>query len=152
MLWKTHLVIGLAVALFFAPHVSDPVLFMPIVLFATLFPDVDSGFSYIGKNPLAKPVQMTTNHRGIVHSYTLCIFLSILIVFVYPPAALPFFLGYSFHLFADAFTVQGIRPFWPIKAVSKGVIKSGGITDKAIFYTLLFVDILLIVLMISGTF
>ena len=152
MQWKTHLAIGLAVALFFAPHVTEPILFVPIVLFSSLFPDVDSGFSYIGKNPFAKPVQMTTSHRGIVHSYTFCAALSILIAFLFPVAALPFFLGYSFHLFADAFTVQGIRPFWPFKGISKGFIKSGGITDKVIFYTLLIVDLVLIVVMIFSPF
>ena len=148
MQWKTHLAIGLAVALFFAPHVTEPLLFIPIVLVSSLFPDVDSGFSYIGKNPLSKPVQMTTDHRGIVHSYTFCVALSILIALLFPIAALPFFLGYSFHLFADAFTVQGIRPFWPFKGVSKGFIKSGGLTDKVIFYTLAIADLVLIAVMI----
>ncbi|MGA2130514.1 MAG: metal-dependent hydrolase [Candidatus Pacearchaeota archaeon] len=152
MQWKTHLAIGLAVALFFAPHVTEPLLFIPIVLVSSLFPDVDSGFSYIGKNPLAKPIQMTTDHRGIVHSYTFCVAISILIAFLLPIVALPFFLGYSFHLFADAFTVQGIRPFWPFKGVSKGFIKSGGLTDKVIFYTLAIADLVLIAVMLFSPF
>jgi membrane-bound metal-dependent hydrolase YbcI (DUF457 family) len=127
-------------------------LFIPIVLVSSLFPDVDSGFSYIGKNPLAKPIQMTTDHRGIVHSYTFCVAISILIAFLLPIVALPFFLGYSFHLFADAFTVQGIRPFWPFKGVSKGFIKSGGLTDKVIFYTLAIADLVLIAVMLFSPF
>ena len=152
MQWKTHLAIGLGVALLFATHVANSVFFIIITLIATLFPDIDSSFSYMGKNPVAKPVQMTTNHRGIVHSYTLCLALSLLLVFIYPFAALPFFLGYSFHLFADSFTPQGIKPFWPIKSVSKGPIKSGGLTDRIIFYVISIADIVIIATMIYGMF
>src|SRR3989344_4103511 len=104
MIWKTHLAIGLAAALYFSTHVSNPLLFIPVVLIASLFPDIDSGFSYLGRKPIFKPIQMTTSHRGIIHSYTMAIILSAALAFFYPILALPFFLGYSFHLFADSFT------------------------------------------------
>ncbi len=152
MIWKTHLAIGLAVALVFSTHVNNPVLFIPIVLISSLFPDIDSGFSYIGRNPAFKPVQWTTDHRGIIHSYTACIGLSILIAFFYPVVALPFFVGYSFHLFADSFTSQGIKPFWPLKAVSNGIITTGGKIDGVIFYTFILIDLVLIGAMIYGLF
>lgn len=44
----------------------------------------------------------------------------------FPVISLPFFLGYSLHLFADSFTIQGIKPFYPIKKVSSWKIKTGG--------------------------
>ena len=144
MIWKTHVAIGLAVALYFSTHVNKPLIFIPVVLIASFFPDIDSGFSYVGRKAIFKPVQWTVSHRGIIHSYTLCIALSLLIAFFYPIMALPFFLGYSFHLFADSFTPQGIKPFWPLKAVSKGAVTTGGKMDKTIFYTFVLIDSVLL--------
>ena len=144
MIWKTHFAIGVAVALYFANHVNNPLIFIPVVLIASFFPDIDSGFSYIGKKVIFKPVQMVVSHRGIIHSYTACIIFSLAIAFFYPVFALPFFLGYSFHLFADSFTPQGIRPFWPLKSISKGNITTGGKIEKTVFYTIVLVDFVLI--------
>ena len=147
MLWKTHLAIGIAVAIYFSSYVPQPLTFIPIVLIASLLPDIDSGFSYLGKKPIFRPIQWTTNHRGIIHSYTFAILISLAIALFYPLLALPFFVGYSFHLISDSFTSQGIKPFWPLKFVSKGPIKVGGKIDKAIFYVFVLIDMVLI-----GTF
>ena len=135
MLRRTHLAIALAVALHFMSHVSHEYIFLVIVLVATVIPDIDSGFSALGKHWFSKPVQAITSHRGFIHSYTFCIALSIIIALIYPIAALPFFLGYSFHLLADSFTVQGIKPFWPFKGVSKGPVVVGGAVEDAIFWS-----------------
>lgn len=144
MIWKTHLAIGLAIALYFSNHINKPLIFIPVVLISSFFPDIDSRFSYIGKKVLFRPVQWTASHRGIIHSYTLCIALSLLIAPFYPVFALPVFLGYISHLFADSFTPQGIKPFWPLKAVSKGAVTTGGKIDKAIFYTFVLIDAILL--------
>ncbi len=140
MIWKTHFAIGFAAALYFSTRVNRPLIFIPIVLLASLLPDIDSGFSKLGKKPIFRPVQMASSHRGIFHSYTFCIAASIIIAFFYPVLALPFFLGYSFHLFADSFTPQGIRPFWPLKSTSSGLVAAGGRIDKTIFYIFVIID------------
>ena len=144
MIWKTHVAMGLAIALYFSGKVTFPFIFIPVVLFSSLFPDIDSGFSYLGRKPIFKPVQMVSSHRGIVHSYTMAIFLSLILAFFYPIFALPFFLGYSFHLFADSFTQQGIRPFWPLKSISRGAVTVGGKVDKTLFYTFALIDLVLL--------
>jgi membrane-bound metal-dependent hydrolase YbcI (DUF457 family) len=54
---------------------------------------------------------------------------------------LPFFLGYGVHLFADAFTLEGIKPFWPYSGVSKGFLKTGSYTETMLFVALVIVDI-----------
>ena len=144
MIWKTHIAIGLAVALYFAGKVTHPMVFVPVVLFASLLPDIDSGFSYLGRKPIFRPIQMVSSHRGIMHSYTMAVFLALVLAFFYPILALPFFLGYSFHLFADSFTSQGIRPFWPLKSVSTGAVSVGGKVDKTLFYTFVFIDLVLL--------
>ncbi|HEA46398.1 MAG TPA: metal-dependent hydrolase [Candidatus Pacearchaeota archaeon] len=150
MLWKTHFAIGLAVAIYFSSYVPNPVIFIPVVLIASLLPDVDSGFSFLGRKPVFRPLQWTTNHRGVIHSYTLGILVSFLIALFYPILALPFFIGYSFHLIADSFTVQGIKPFWPLKFVSKGPVKSGGHVDKTVFYVFVVIDVVLIGSLLYG--
>src|SRR3989344_8027685 len=115
MLLRTHIAIGLAVALFFLPHVNNKWIFFPIVLLSSILPDADSRFSTLGRKKVFRPLQMVSRHRGILHTYTFCIFISVLLAFYYPALALPFFLGYSFHLYADLFTPEGIMPFWPLK-------------------------------------
>lgn len=120
-------------ALYFLPHIKYKLLFVPIVLLASLIPDIDSGTSFLGKRAIFRPVQAVTTHRGIFHSYTMCIFLTILTAMYYPIYSLGLFIGYSFHLLADSFTIDGIRPFWPLKAESKGMVRSGGRIDNILF-------------------
>lgn len=145
MLLRTHVAVGLAVAFYFLPHVVNKLYFIPVVLIASTLPDIDTGYSSIGRKKIFRPVQLMTKHRGIFHTYTLCIAVSILFAFFYPVIALPFFLGYSFHLILDTFTPQGITPFWPLKIRVSGNVKTGGTIDTAIFYiSLIFAVALLI--------
>ena len=133
MMMKTHLVIGAFAAVFFLPHMAHKLIFVPVILIASLLPDIDSGFSTFGKKPIFKPLQMMTKHRGIIHSFTLCIAISIFFAFYFPIVAFPFFLGYALHLLADSWTIEGIKPFWPLKEVSKGKVKVGGVLEEGIF-------------------
>lgn len=145
MLRRTHLAIGIGIALYFLPHVTNKLLFIPIVLIASLMPDIDSVSSYVGNPKLFRPIQMIVNHRGIFHSYTFAIAITLLLAFFYPVSALPFFLGYSFHLLADSFTVQGIRPFPPFKAESKGLIRTGSKVEQGILLVFILIDIVLFI-------
>jgi len=143
---RTHLAIGIAVGLYFLPFVNNEIVFLPVVILASLLPDLDSGFSFLGKRKIFKPIQMMVNHSGLLHTYTFCVLISIILAFFYPVFALPFFIGYSFHLLADSFTILGIKPFWPFKAKSKGVVKTGGPIDKALFVTFMIIDIILVIM------
>ncbi len=148
MLKKTHLAIGLAVALYFLPYVKNKFIFIPVVLIASLLPDIDSAFSGFGRHKVVRPIQFFVKHRGLIHSYTICIILSLILAFYFPIFALPFFLGYSFHLLTDSFTVNGIRPFWPFRAVSSGKVVTGGRIDNVIFVTFIILDAFLIVFLV----
>jgi len=145
MLVKTHIVIGLAVALYFLPHVNNKLVFFPVVLIATLLPNIGHAFPFLGKKSVFRPAQTIFKHRGIIHSFTLAIALSIIIALSYPVIALPFFLGYSFHLLADAYTSEGIKPYWPFKWKSQGPVKVGSITETSIFYIFIIFDVALLV-------
>lgn len=140
MLTKTHIAIGAAAALYFIPHISNQAIFLIVVLVSSLLPNLlQSVFSYKSK----KETEVAS--RDFLHSYTLCIFVSILLAVFYPIFALPFFLGYSFHLLADSFTVRGIKPFWPGKWISSGKIKSGGKMENVVFWVFVFVDAFLVI-------
>jgi inner membrane protein len=144
MLRRTHLAIGLASAFYFLPRVNSKLIFLAVVIISTLLPDLDRGMNFFkfdywrGKPP-------TPGHRSFLHSYTICILVAILLAFIYPLLALPFFLGYSLHLFADSFTMRGIKPFWPLKFTSSGKISTGGKMESVIFFVFVLIDVFLVV-------
>lgn len=146
MLIKTHLVIGLFGILLFLPFVEGKIVFVLVALIATLLPDVDSAYSTLGHKRFFGFLQFFVKHRGILHSFTFLILLTVIFVFFIPTLALGFFLGYSLHLFADSFTKEGIIFFFPFKAKSVGKIKTGGRIETVIFVLFLMIDILLVLM------
>ncbi len=128
---KTHLVIGLFVALFFLPYVNNKIVFFPIVLISSFIPDLDT-IIFPQKDYRILRMLKSESYKNFMHSYTFCIMLSSVLAFFYPILALPFFLGYSFHLFFDSLTVNGIAPFWPFRVKTKGFIVPGGVVEKTI--------------------
>lgn len=143
MMKRTHLIIALAFALLFLPRVNYKLIFLPVVLVCSLLPDIDTPNSQFGNKWYFRPLQFVSKHRGILHSLSFCILFSIVLAFIFPILALPFFLGYSSHLIGDSFTQEGITPFWPWKKSSKGMIRTGGRAEKGIFLVFLIVDVLL---------
>ncbi|MBS3099827.1 metal-dependent hydrolase [Candidatus Pacearchaeota archaeon] len=142
MMFKTHLAIGIFAIILFLPIVSDVFIFVPIALAASVLPDIDTNFSKVGKSKPAKVVQVFTEHRGFLHSLTICILISLLLAVFLPVAAFGFFLGYSLHLISDSFTKMGITPFWPYSKKAQGFISTGGVTEKTIFVIFVFIDII----------
>ena len=143
MMKRTHLAAGLAFTLLFLPHVNNKVIFFFITLLGSLIPDIDSPTSYLGHHWVFRPLQWLSKHRGVMHSFTAGLIIAIAFSFYAPIMALPFFLGYSSHLVADSFTVEGITPFWPWGKVSEGVIRTGGRHEKPVFITFLIIDAVL---------
>jgi len=143
MLRRTHLALGLAGGLYFLPHIkTNPLLFLGVVLLATLIPDIESGFAAPKRHKIfsLQPTKWIFHKNRILHTYTMVIPLTIIIALSYPSLAFPFFLGYSFHLFLDSFSPEGVRPFWPLKGKSTGSIIPGGRVDKILFYVFIMVD------------
>lgn len=143
MLIRTHLAIAVFVMLLFVQHVNNPLVFMTVLLIATMLPDVDSAFSTLGKGKQWRILQFFVEHRGPIHSLTLSIIISIILSFFLPTIAFAFFLGYSTHLFVDSFTKEGITPFWPQNKKSKGPLKTGGVLESSIFLAFLLIDVFL---------
>ena len=145
MIKRTHLAIVLAPILLFLPQVNNKIIFVSVALIAALLPDIDSPDSYFGHHRIWRPLQFVVKHRGIFHSLTLCIAVSLLFSFVIPVLALPFFLGYSAHLFADCFTQEGITPFWPWKRTCSGSLRTGGTFENGLLAGFVIADIFLFI-------
>ena len=152
MLMKTHMAIAVFFILLFVNSVSSKLVFIFIMLIATLIPDLDSGFSTIGNSRVARIFQIFVTHRGVFHSFTFCIIVSILLAAFVPVLALPFFFGYSLHLFSDSFTREGIKPFWPWSKTSSWLFRTGGLFETNLLIVFTILDILVFVLIVSSIF
>jgi inner membrane protein len=141
MLAKTHLAITLFFALLLSQFVQNPSFFIVFSLFFTLFPDIDSKFSRVGKGKIFRLIQIFLKHRGILHSFIFLFFVSFLLFLFFPMIALPFFVGYGIHLISDSFTVSGIRLFYPLNIVYYGAIKTGGSVERVIFILFLIANL-----------
>lgn len=152
MLIKTHLAITLFFVLLLVSYVEDKMIFVLVALVSTIIPDIDSRFSMIGQKTIARILQFFTKHRGIIHSYTLLLIVTIISALFVPVLALPFFLGYGMHLFADSFNISGIRPFYPLKRKAYGKFRTGGKTEVGILILFIILDTFLLFAQISSMF
>jgi membrane-bound metal-dependent hydrolase YbcI (DUF457 family) len=133
MLLRTHLAITLFFALILLSYVQNPIIFLAISLIATAIPDIDSRFSKIGHYKIFRIFNFFTKHRGIIHSFTFLFVIFIFGFLFFKELIFPFLLGYGLHLIADSFTLNGIRPFYPLKFRLKGIIRTGGLIEIFIF-------------------
>jgi len=152
MLMRTHLIITLFLVLFFISYVENKTVFFLVAMIATLIPDIDTGYSTLGRKKIFKPLQFFVKHRGILHSFIFLFLVTLLFVFFIPILAFPFFLGYSLHLFSDSFTVQGIKPFYPFHKTLSGKIRTGSKLETSVFTLFILGDLFLFVFRISSLF
>ena len=149
MLSRTHLAITGFFVLFFIQRIEgNQLTFVLISFFASLIPDIDSRFSRIGKKKTWRILQFFVKHRGIIHSFIFLFVITGLFVLFFPKIAFPFFLGYGLHLFADCFTLRGVRVFYPSDKRVSGRIKSGGRTETIIFVCLLCLNFLFLIFLL----
>jgi len=152
---RTHLAITVLAVLLFLQHISGVFgksVFVVVALAATYIPDIDTAFSTIGRFKGARIIQFFVKHRGLFHSFTFCILVSAVLAFSFPILALPFFLGYGLHLFADSFTVEGIKPFWPSHKSSNWVVRTGGISETSLFGLFIVADLVALAVLVKGIF
>jgi membrane-bound metal-dependent hydrolase YbcI (DUF457 family) len=143
MMTKTNLALGFGIALYFLPHISEKLIFFSVLLASSILPDLGTIISSGNKKNFAFQTPKTI--YKISHSYTLCIPIALALAFFYPIIALPFFLGYSFHLALESFTTEGIQPFWPYKKKSTGPISPRGKIDQVVFYMIIIFDLGLLI-------
>lgn len=131
----THFLFSIVCLLFFIPKLQPEniVLFSLIVLFATVFVDIDEPSSWIGKKTvwIAAPISWILGHRGIFHSLILpaIIFLT-LHFFSYTEIGIAVVIGYGSHLAMDMLTPHGIYPLYPLQWRIQGPIRVGSLFEK----------------------
>lgn len=141
MLGKTHAVtgffIGILLSFFFSS--SNILLCAGIIffsLFGSLFPDIDSPTSYVGRH--AKIVGVFAKHRGFFHSIFPLLLLYVFLLYVVNFwLALAFALGFISHILLDMMTKDGIR-LYPFKKKIKGPIRVGSFAETIFFVLQLF--------------
>ena len=145
---RTHVALALAAGLSVIPYVVHAYSFFPILLLSTLLPDIDCMHSTLGKYKLFRPLQWFVKHRGMLHSLTFCLAVTLVLMLFAPVFALPFFSGYGLHLFGDRLTVEGIQPWWPLGEDIKGKMLTNGTLEKGVFYGLCVIILFLIMRLI----
>ena len=141
MLLRTHYAIIIFFILLFLPVVNDKLVFIFVALIATQIPDIDSRYSKLGHRKIARILQWFTQHRGMIHSFTFLLSLTIILILILPILGLGFFLGYGIHLLADSFTVDGIRPFYPSRKKISGKVRTGGRLEIIILFLFVILDV-----------
>lgn len=142
MLFRTHLAFSFLIALYQIDFlkIKDQILFTIILLFFSIFPDIDESSSRIFKKlkPFSYPAVLF-GHRNIFHTIyfptAIALTLFILNLKLLSLAALT---GYLLHLFLDLITKKGINLFYPLtKKRIKGFIKVGSLIENMLFTTLI---------------
>ena len=150
MMYRTHLMFALVLALAFFPFVHEKIFFIPLVLACSLLPDIDCMHSKLGRHWFFRPLQWFIKHRGLLHSLTLALCVAVLLSFVLPVVAFPFFLGYTSHLLGDALTEEGIRPWWPFRREIEGFLRTGGRIEQWIFWGFVVLCLILMLRLLLG--
>jgi inner membrane protein len=148
MMFITHLSFALFIGLLMIMQIALPVnqtVFLAILLFASLLPDIDSAHSLFGSK--VKVVGFAFRHRGIIHSILImAVFGIILLIFTSNLYyLLAFIIGYLSHLMLDSLTPKGIPLFWPSKKRLNGTFKTTGFFDWFLLIIFLILDIILLI-------
>lgn len=138
-MFYTHLVLAFVMGLLSINyfHPSNVILFMVIVMFGGILPDIDHPKSKLGS--YFKLINWLVKHRGIFHSLLILpVIALVLSYFNYSFISLPLIIGYVAHLIGDIVTKEGLMLLYPLSDFRiSGFIKVGGLSEKLIFIALL---------------
>jgi len=139
MLFRTHLAFSLLIGLYLIEYlnIKNQVLFVIVLLFFSIFPDIDEYSSKISRKlkPISFLIKLVSRHRGILHSVYVPFILSLMLFLINQGIiALAVVIGYCSHLLLDGLTKKGIRPLYPVmnKRLS-GFVRVGSILENVLF-------------------
>ena len=116
MIFRTHVAFAFLLGLIFLDSFDGSrVLFLAIVLFSSVIPDIDHPKSKIGGKfgYVSKIINFLFGHRKLFHSLFFVLILSFVANWFFGRWWQPFFLGYISHLVIDAFSKEGINFIYP---------------------------------------
>lgn len=133
MIFRTHLVFGIFLSLLYLNSFGEKYFFVLGILVGSVFLDIDSFSSKLGRRFLSRVLTAFFKHRGVVHSLLFVLILSLLFGLVNTSFGFGFFVGSLGHLVFDSITKQGVRMFYPFKFKIKGPFRSGKKFDSFLF-------------------
>jgi len=146
MMYYTHIAFGLLVGLIslFFITVDNAVLFLFLVVFGSLLPDIDHSKSKVGKN--VKIVGFLFEHRGFFHSLLATIFFVLIIHVLFRDLTitLGFGIGYLSHILLDMLNFKAVKLLFPLPIKVKGFMKTKSIGEYALFFVFVIVDVVLL--------
>lgn len=148
MLWRTHLLAGMAFGLYIAGQhttIRNATIAAGIAGVAALLPDLDDQNSKVGRIVpiISWGIKKTVGHRGPLHSLPgvgvvsalLCLAFKTWASYIIPNYILHLIIiGYVSHLVMDSFNPQGVPWLWPVtkKHFSIPVIRTGSKLEQGI--------------------
>ncbi len=141
MLFRTHLIFGFLIGLYLIEilNIEKQILFMVVLLFFSVFPDIDEGSSKVAKK--LKPFSYLARifgHRGVFHTiyFPIAIFL-VLFIFDLRLLGMGVLVGYLLHLILDSITKKGVAFFYPLSRMRvRGFVKVGSLIETLVFVVL----------------
>ncbi len=155
MKYKTHIVFSifcfLIIDYFNIFNIKLGILF-PIIVVSlfSLLPDIDLNTSFIGKklSGFSKLFEVMFGHRGFFHSLWAVLLLYVILLQFDFMIAILGVIGYLSHIVIDGFNYKGISWFWPLLKI-KGKIKTGGLIENILFIGFLFLNIIMLIFLLS---
>jgi len=150
MLFRTHITFGFLTGLLLIRYleIKNQILFMVVLLFFSIFPDIDELRSRISEKikPLAFIIHFIFRHRGFFHSIYIPIALStIFFAISQQMLGIAALFGYLSHLFLDSLTLSGVRLLYPLKKKLYSFIKTGSLAENILFFVFLAAGIYLLI-------
>ena len=141
MLFRTHLAFSFLIGLYLIDFlkVKNQILFMVVLLFFSIFPDVDESSSKIFRKlrPFSY-LAVIFGHRNIFHTIYFPVAIAlVLFAFNLRLLSLAVLIGYLLHLLLDMITKKGIALFYPFGGRIKGFVKVGSLVEKLMFVVLI---------------
>ncbi|MBI4150997.1 metal-dependent hydrolase [Candidatus Woesearchaeota archaeon] len=138
MLGRTHLAIGILCALLVLPFISVPskLLFVILVAFGALLPDVDHEKSKINRLcPVTKIIPVFFKHRGFFHSlFVPALIYGVFWYFNEQFVGLSLVFGYLTHLVSDGMTRMGVNFLHPLSNWQmRGPFETGTFAETLLF-------------------
>ena len=149
MMAHTHMAFGLLfglLSLYFV-HPANKYIFIGIVIFSSLLPDLDHPQSKLGRKfVFSRVFNVLFGHRGFFHAIWIplaaWLVLSMGFGISYGSAV---FIGYFAHLFSDGLTKSGVNLIHPLKQLRmQGFIETGGVVEHLTFFAVIVISVILV--------
>ena len=151
MMYYTHLAFGFLVSLLFLDffNIQNKLIFILIVIFFSIFPDIDERKSKIGKKYkfISTIINYIFGHRGFFHSIYIPLILYFVFYYINNEIGIAILAGYFSHLLMDGITKNGIRPLYPlINKKINGFFKTNSVSEKMLFLVIIFLILYLLLI------